>query len=410
MGEIDGAKLLVDAIPVDRYSPALYRVAADVALASADVAALCPIARTGRALFRTPLWELSFGMCAGIEGDDITAATIFDALDDGRRVDRFDVRLGERIATMAGGAGRASNMDWNEAPALTRYRFGVATAAGVAVPADRLAALGPARFGWLVRIPTVSPEIRLAALRPAAITGSLSAAELVSAVAALSPGDAADGSRAGLLRNAFAGSDRRAALQAIWASDGTGDSYGARLESAPVVARWPIASADADLSPDMIAALLAMGDQARARRWWPVADQAGGAVRARAWALLAVGQGNVPISADEFRDWRSETGADDRRAALLLAGLTGLGVARGSDWEGLRDDLLPASPNSWVRAIGAAAAAGRSGEVAVLAATGLQGRWIDVPPQHLYLIVAALTRVGRVTEARLIAAEAVTRG
>jgi len=62
------------------------------------------------------------------------------------------------------------------------------------------------------------------------------------------------------------------------------------------------------------------------------------------------------------------------------------------------------------RAIDAAAAAHRVGEVAVLAATGLQTRWSAVPPAHLAHIIAAYAHAGRSHEARMLAAEAVTRG
>ncbi len=416
MGEVDGAKALVDAVPVDRYSPALYRVAAQVALAAADINGLCPIAVTGQALSKDPLWPLAVGMCAAIQGDDITAARIFDELRASNgRVDAFDVRLGERVATLAGGAGRASNIDWSEAPALTPYRYGVAVAAGVALPADRLAGLGPARFGWLVRAPGVAAEIRQAALRPAAVLGTVSAAEMVSAITALNPGLPEADSPAGRLRSAFAGAsnaDRRAALQAIWKSGGdSGDGrYGALIESATAAARLPVSVESADASPDIIAALLAAGMTDRARRWWPVADKAGGAVRGRAWALLATGSAGLAVTPAGFQDWRSATGADPRHAALLLAGLAGVGAAAGSGWDSLRGELLPRAENSWTRAIDAAAAGGRTGEVVILAATGLQGGWRDVPPRHLAHIVAALVRVGRGDEARLIAAEAVTRG
>jgi hypothetical protein len=419
IGEIDGAKALVDSVPIDRYSPALYRVAAQVALAAADLGGLCPIAITGRSLSTDSLWQLAVGMCAAMQGDDITAAGIFDALrDDENAVDPFDVRLGERVATIAGGAGRASNIDWAEAPPLTLYRYGVAVAAGVAIPADKLANLGPARFGWLVRSAGVAPEIRLAALRPAAVLGSVSANELVSGIAALSPGDAAADTPAGRLRTAFAGAslrDRIGAMKAIWASGTTtgeadyGDGYGALLESASAAARLPVSANAEDESADIIAALLAAGSADAARRWWPIADKAGGKIRARAWALLATGSSGVPITPSEFKDWRSATGADERRAALLLAGLAGLGRASGGGWDGLRRDLLPRAANSWTRAIDAAAVAGRTGEVAILAATGVQDQWNKVPPLHLYHIVAALTRTGRAQEARLVAAEALTR-
>jgi hypothetical protein len=412
MGEIDGAKALVDGLPVDRYTPMLYRVAGQVALAAADLGGLCPIAVTGRSLFAESLWQMAVGMCAAMQGDDITAAGIFDDLRSDPKAEPFDVRLGERVATIAGGAGRASNLNWDEAPALNLFRYGVATAAGVPVPADKLPALGPARFGWLVRSAGVAPDVRLASLRPAAVLGTVSVAEFSSGIAALSPGDAAAGTPAGLQRTAFAGAslaDRRAALRQIWASGGAADRYGALLESASAAARLPIANASADDSPTLIAALLAAGNTAAARRWWPIADAAGGATRAEAWALLATGSGGVPITPADFKAWRSAADADDRRAGLLLAALTGLGAARGSGWNGLKDDLLPTTTNSWTRAIDAAAAAGRTGEVVILSATGLQGPWAQVSPLHLAHITAALTRVGLGAEARLIAAEAMTR-
>ncbi len=411
-GELDGAKLLVDAMPVDRYTPALYRIAGQVALAGADIAGLCPIARTGRVLSRDSMWKLAVGMCAAIEGDDITAATVFDAMNgNDSGIDGFDVRLGERIATIAGGAGRASSIDWNEAPPLTLYRFGIATSAGVAVPIDRLAALGPARHGWLVRIPGVSPEARLASLRDAAILGSMSTIELVSAVTALSPGNPDDDSRAGLLRLAFAGGSSAARLAAMKSIQNTaGDHYGGLLESAPAAALLPVSSAAADASADIIAALLAAGEARAALRWWPIADKAGGKVRANAWALLATGSGGVTVTPAEFKAWQAATSADDRRAGLLLAALAGLGASNDGGWDGLRGQYLPRAATSWSRAIDAAARAGRGGEVAILAATGLQGRWGDVPPQHLNHIIAALVRSGRPVEARLLAAEAVTRG
>ncbi len=415
MGEIDGAKALTDRVPIDRYSPALYRVAGQVALAAADINGLCPIAQTGQLLSKDPLWKLAIGMCAAIQGDDITAARIFDDLrEDEKSVEPFDVRLGERVATVAGGAGRATNIDWAEAPPLTPFRYGVATGAGVAIPAGKFAGLGPAHYGWVVRAPGVDPAVRLAALGPAAVLGTMSVAELVSGVAALSPGDAAADTRAGHLRTAFAGAsmaDRRNAIKAIWTTGASGDArYAALLESAPAAARLPVSADSAADSADIIAALLAAGDADAARRWWPIADKQGGKVRAQAWALLAAGSSNsVPATPSDFNAWRSATGADARHAGLLFAALAGLGAANGSEWESLRADLLPRAANSWTRAIDAAAAARRTGEVAILTGTGLQGPWAQVSPLHLYHITAALNRVGRTQEARLIAAEALTR-
>lgn len=413
-GEVDGAKALIDPVPIDRYSPLLYKIAGQAALAAADIGGLCPIAVTGQLLSKDPLWPLAIGMCAAVQGDDITSASVFDGLrDDSVRIDPFDLRLGERVATIAGAGGRASNIDWAEAPRMTPYRYGVATAAGVAIPADRYAGLGPVYPGWIVRAPGVAPEVRLAAARQATVLGTMSATELASAVTALSTDTTPDG-RAGKLRTAFVGTtvgNRLAALRDIWAS-GEGDAgrYGALLETATAAARLPVSADAADDAPQIIAALLAAGDTAAARRWWKVASDAGAKARAESWALLATGAGGVPVTPAEFTAWRSATSADERRAGLLLAGLAGLGLANGGEWSALKAELLPDAANSWTRAIDAAGAGGRLGEVTVLAATGLQGPWTDVPPLHLYHITAALSRAGRPGEARLIAAEALTRG
>jgi hypothetical protein len=411
MGEVAAAKQLVDAAPVDRYSPALYRVAAQVHLAAADLGGLCPIAATGQALSRDPVWPLAVAICAAMEGDDGTAARIFDELRSNESVDDFDIRLGERIATLAGGGGRAINVDWSDAPGLTIYRWGVATASGVAAPADSLGQLGNARFGWLARAAAVPADVRAEALRPAAVLGVLSGADLVSAVAAGGGGDET-GTPAGRLRQAFSAasvSDRMVAIRAIWkaAGDSADGRYGALIETGEAALRIAPDKALAGDAADMMASLLAVGAPQAAARWQSVAEGADSKTKAQAWALLAAGGGSVELSTSRFEDWRSTV--SNHRAGLLVAALTGLGRASG-DWDSLRSELVGDATNSWTRAIDAAAARRQTGAVVVLAATGLQGRWADVPPLHLQHAIAALVQVGRVHEARMIAAEAVTRG
>jgi hypothetical protein len=417
-GEIDAAKLLVDRLPIDAYSAAAYRVAGQVALAAADLGALCPIARSGRQISEDRMWDMALGICAALEGDDISAASIFDALQQqGQRgqVSAFDVRLAERVATMAGGGGRAATINWAEAPRLTPWRFGVAVASGVAVPAEALPALGRARHGWIIRQPGLAPEIRLAALPVAAVEGSASAQELVSGISALAPDEEGDGPLA-RLRTAFTAARpeaRLAAMQAIWAApvaglDAEQARYAGLLQTSAAAARLVPAAPLADASADIVASLLAGGNVAAAKRWWPVAQEASDGVRARTWALLAVA-GAVAATPSDFKDWQSETDASARAAARLLAALAGLGQTRGSGWSGLTDDLLPATDSRWSRAIRAAGRAGRSGEVALLAATGLQGRWAEVPALHVLAITEALVASGHGADARLFAAEALTR-
>lgn len=421
LGIVDGARRLIDALPVDRYTPATYQAAAHISLAAGDLAGLCPIAATGRALSPSPLWDLAFAMCAGMDGDDITAANLIDALRrQPRRVAPFDVRLAQRVVVLAGGAGRADGINWEEAPGLSLYRYGVASAAGVPVPAERLSALGPAHAGWAVRNPGLPDATRLALLRRAAAIGALSAQELAGGIAALSVADAsggfAAGSRAALLRDAYTAGSPGARGAAMAALRGDGRDLGALLETAGPAAALRPDAALADQADQIIAALLAVGDAGRARAWWPVASGADDAVRARAWALLAV-SGGRPASVADYRDFARRGGAGAHGEALLLAGLSGLGLAKGGEWDGLRRDSITPVANRWTRALAAAATRQAAGEVMLLAATGLQGvggggdggGWADVPPAHLEAIVAALVASGQRAAAQRLAAEAVMR-
>lgn len=409
MGEVDGAVALVDAVPADRYSPSLYRVAGQAHLAAADIGGLCPLAQTGVAVSSDPLWKLLTGMCGAMTGDDLTSASVFDRLKGSDTLDPFDLQLAERIATLSGGGGRAANIEWETAPRLTPYRFGVAVAAGVRVPDARLAAM-PA--GWVLRAPGIGDTARLAAVRPAAALGIASAQELVSTIATTAGDDEGlAASPASRLRSAFAAAslgDRYAALKAIRDEARTPQArYAALLETALPATRLPVDKRRAAEAPQVIAALLGIGLEREALGWWRVLD--GSDAVPRAWGLLA-SSGGVPVTPERFEAW-ADGDKSEHRARLLLAGLDALGRTRGEGWAAVRTDLaLTPVSNSWTRAITSAAARGSAGEVAVLAASGLQCDWRAVPPAHFGAIVAAYVRVGRAQEARLLVAEAVTRG
>jgi len=421
MGEIDGAKALIDNLPIDHITPRLVRVAGQVHLAAADLGGLCPIADTGGAVSPDPLWKLAEAMCAAMAGDDITAASGFDGLRDGDQVDPFDIMLGERIATISGGGGRAANVEWDAVDHVTPYRFGVATAAGVAVPLPLLTKLGEATggtsWGWVLHAPGQAADVRAAALRPAVAIGIASVDDMVGAISAASADldrTALDASPAGTLRAAYAAAttaDRVAAMRTIWASGGTEpDRYAAHIETALAAARLPVDAAVAADAPGLIAAMLGAGIEDHAAKWWPVVRGGDDAASRSAWALLAVGaNGGIAVSPARFAAYAKDV--PPHRAALLLAALDGLGHARGDGWQASRDSvgLVPVT-NSWSEAIDAAAVSRRTGEVAVLAATGLQTRWTVVSPGYFAHIIAAYVAVGRVHEARMLAAEAVTRG
>jgi hypothetical protein len=404
------AHRLVSRISVDRYTQRLYGAAAQAALASGDPMALCPLSPLARLLMETPTWDLTDAMCLAILGDEVGAAGVYDRLRRKGLVSAFDIGLAERIASATGSGRRGANPEWSEATGgLTAWRIGLASAAGLEIPDDRLEAATPVQKAWLVRLPGQTLARRAAWAPEVAATGALSSAEidriLAAEAAGLDPSAASD-SPGGLLRTASIAPDvpdRIAALKSLWgeAKPDTAARYGWLVATAPAAARLPASSGLSADAPDITASLLAAGITMPAARWWRAVDGADSAVKAAVWARLVAAAPAVPMDDGLFDAWAKTVPA--HRAQLLAAGLAGLGRGK------LGPDIAPIT-NDWTRALARAVAARRSGEVILLAATGLQGQWANVPPDYLRQIAAALTAVGHAPEARLIVAEAATRG
>ena len=135
----------------------------------------------------------------------------------------------------------------------------------------------------------------------------------------------------------------------------------------------------------------------------------------RAWALLAVGlpDGSAGITRSKVDAFISADESEDKVASkMLTAALIGLGRLSGDDAAAVLEELaMPATTKSrWARELANAATRREKGTVALLAAVGLQTTaWALLPPQHLAVILTALRQVGLDPEARMIAAEAMTR-
>lgn len=421
LGEGDVAHALAERVSIDRYTPKLYQAAFDASLAAADPAGLCPIALTGQSLSKRVVWRLATAMCAGFAGDDIGAAQGFDNLRsigaEADTIDSFDVTLAERLASSAGVGTRTANVEWGGAETINLYRLGLGVASGAPLPEQFLRALPAPASGWLFRAANAPDATRAAVALAAGAQGVVGSGELAAFYAALAgdPSSAAvGGDTAARLRAAYAGSpaNRLVAMRALWDANPGADRYGALVLTAGAAINLPPNKRFAAYAPDLMASAFAGGRADLAMRWWPVADAEGGRARDLAWAYAAVA-GGTEASRGRLDAWvKAERGdgtaadAADHHARLLVAVLSGLG--RGGDLGGQYRSAPLA--DAWTAAIDGAAAAGRAGEVVVLAATGLQAGWADVPPAHLEHIVAALVRVGRAGDARLIAAEAVTRG
>ena len=163
-------------------------------------------------------------------------------------------------------------------------------------------------------------------------------------------------------------------------------------------------------SDSIVAAMLSAGFDIQAAQW---AGSVGSG--SLGWGLLAVGTPRAPFRIDSgtLNSFRSTAGDDGAtRARFLFAGLAGLGRLPAGDLAQMSQDYgVPiARQNSWTRALDKAVADRQQGTVALLSAAGMQSaRWGAVPPAQLYHIIASLRAVGLEPEARMIAAEAVTR-
>lgn len=255
-------------------------------------------------------------------------------------------------------------------------------------------------------------EQRTAAAHAAAALGVFSNSSLVETYSLIAdstdPNDI-EGSLAGRLRRAYtarAAGDRVGAMRAIWDEAGTPEDKHARFILTAAAASFiPPSKAQQEHAADLIASMLTGGLDRQAGRWSSVVDSMGGDGDS-AWALLALSGANpaVDVSAGRVESFASRDGG--HRGRMLVAGLAGLG--RYADPASLGVD--PAPRGRWARTIAAAARNNQPGTVILLAGVGMQTTdWRGVPPANLYQIVRALRQVGLEYEARMIAAEALSR-
>ncbi|MFS0738758.1 hypothetical protein ABC347_17060 [Sphingomonas sp. 1P06PA] len=422
MGEADAARMMVDSVDVEDFTPKLLAVTTQVALANADPTALCPLTVTAESMSDEPAWPLARAMCAGLAGEPALASQLINRARRSRTAGGIDLLLAEKVVGAGANGRRAVNIEWDAVDQLTGWRFGVATAVGVPVPERLYASAGPHVRGWAARAPMLSPEDRVAPARVAATLGVISSAALVDLYGSVAeradPLQLAE-TDAGRLRAAYADDDPEArlrALRSLWtASDVPRERYAAQILTARAAAAIQPSADHADDAGMLVAAMMAAGRDLAAARWTAIVDDASGEAADRAWAMLAVGavrptgdlsQGRVSSFINDVGDERSH------QAQLLVAALGGLGrISPTATAELATEAGAPiGAVNRWTRALEGAARARQPGTVALLAAIGLQsGSWAGIPAAHLYRITAALRAVGLEGEARMIAAEAIAR-
>jgi hypothetical protein len=423
MGEADAARMLVQRIDPDKATPRFYEAVLEAAMASADPAALCPVADQADAAARTSTWPLARAMCAGLSGEGGTASALVDrARSLPGAAQGIDLQLAERIVGAGTNGRRSVNIEWSGVNDLTSWRFGLASADGLVIPDSLVDDANLSMQAWRARAPMLPMQGRLAAERTAATLGVVSSSDLVDFVSQMAEGGdpyAMDETPAGRLRTAYAAqdeSDRVAALRALWADpENEREGYASRILTARAAARiTPSSDYQSDASA-LLAAMLSAGLDIQAARWADVVRGARGTSGDEAWALLAVGAPRlvVPVDTGRIADFGSGgRGSAKLRAQFLFVSLAALGRLAPRDVDKLAQQLdVPLGVrNPWTRAIDAAAARGTPATVVVLAATGMQTTdWTQVSPVFLYHILAALKAVGFEPEARMVAAEALSR-
>jgi len=422
MGEADAARLLIASVDTDRFTPKMYQVALQSALASSDPSAMCPL-EAGLGKLEPRVSGLVAAICASLSGDGEQAAAAIEAARRRGRVGGIDLALADKVVGAGAETSRAVTIEWEPVDRLNSWRYGLSTATGMMPPERLINASSIQTQAWLARSPMFPATQRLPSARIAAALGVFSSQALIDVYAtsydATDP-DELGGTQAWQLRLAFIGKDldaRMAAMRNIW---GNAASPLDRVAAQVLVSRAarrvaPSADLQSD-APDLVASLLAGGFDREASRWSRVLGDMDDEPADKVWAMLALGApdiGSLRINAariGEFADRDQSEGK--QRTALLIAGLAGLGRIDPETAGRLNRQyrLGLAAQTEWTRLIDGAMQRRQAGTSMLLSASALQGReFDDVGAVYLYHSVNALRRTGQEYLARMIAAEALAR-
>lgn len=420
MGEAINARNLVQSVDVDQYTPTLYQAGMESALASSDPAALCPMTEGVDKENKNTSWTLARAICSAFSGESSLASAQLDRARSRKGDSSPDVLLAEKVVGAASNTRRAVTVNWEEIDSIDPWRFGMATATGLEIPERLMQKLDARARIWRAQAPLLSFGSRLSDAERAAASGVLSAAALVDFYGAAfdetDPGERG-GKPYDLLRQSYleqSQGDRVAAMSQLWGLESLGEwqNYARLLATARNAATLRPTEAFAEQAPQLISAMFSAGLDTQAAAWVPVVEANS---IAGAWGLLAVGN-PVPIgeaTSGQIEDFASASEGDSElRSKFLFAGLAGLGRIPTSNVSSMAEQFeVPVGRRTaWSAALEEAVQRKSVGTVAILSAVGLQAaHWKDVPPQHLYYVVSALRRVGLEAEARMIAAEAITR-
>lgn len=429
MGEADAARLLVQDVDSPNFTPRLYEVAMDSYLATADPSGLCRLMPAAADTVDSARWFMARAICASFQVEPGTASSLLNQASYQGKMRGIDYRLAEKVVASGPNSRRSVRIEWDGVTTLDPWRFGLATATNVDIPDTLYGKSSWPLRAWEARAPMVPLARRIPAVAAASRMGVMSGAALVDFYSQLGDPDLQDRGPEGLFsafRRAY-GADtiggRIDGMRDFWSlppADGHpagpgGVNYAALPALARAAAALPPAANAGAAVPWLIAAMLSSGYDRNAAQWVGAAEALDGEARERAWALLAVGlpgdeAGRLGDRMQSFINAdRSDKAVASRMLVAALAGLGRISADNARELAGQLDMTLSANPR-WSQALGRAASLRAKGTVMLLAAAGLQvPRWSELPPGHLYQILSAMRAVGLEAEARMIAAEAMTR-
>ncbi len=424
MGEANAARAMVQSVDSGNFTRALEDAAMASFLATSDPVGLCPITALTAAGRPGWEWDLSRAICSSFSDEGSSGMAQLDRALRRGTGNKIDILLAQKFAGAAINARRAVKIEWEGVEALTPWSIGMSFATGIEPPEALRQSAGATYSLTAVRAPMLSLASRAAAADVAAARGVLSSQAMIDlysqlyAARALNGGGAAEADewtkRSETLRAAYfskAAGDRFEAIRTLW-GDGTDPerAFSGLVLTSYASARLSPSNDLSDSASALIASMLTAGLDRNALKWAPFLS-----VGSEGWGLVVLAN---PARATQvtgeglnaFADNDDSEGA--LRSRFLLAGLMGLQrvdpAAASNFAEKMGIDLN--RQTRWTRAIDAAAASDNPALVSLLAAFGMQAeRWDRMTPLHLYHIVSALRQVGLEAEARMIAAEAVSR-
>lgn len=413
MGESLVARAMVQSVDNDRYTPKMFEAAMQIALATADIGMVCPVVQTASSVSNDRAWVLSDAICAALSGNAQSATQIIKTARRNGTARGVDLLLAERLVGVGGKAGSVT-IEWDGVDQLTIWRYGLALASHVDIPAPLFDTVSSRVQYWRAQAPTLPERQRAASAELAAAQGVLSNAALVDLYSKIEGDEDQSGAEVGVardLRTAYADPDREArlvALRTLWGEQrSTADHY-ARLVLTARAATQIVPMRNSPDADRLIASMLSSGLERWALRWRDMVARG-----SEGWAMLALIDSGRAISRGDVDAYRGRTtDPNGVKAQMLLAGLAGLGRISSSDASTLAGSLGVdfVGANSWTRAIDRAAADDQPATVLLLAAVGMQTHnWRGVSPVAIYHIVSALQRVGMEGQARMVAVEALTR-